>query len=115
MWELHELILWLRAVADATPNRPDDFQALEPNLRFKREGTGDNGRIDAYFTWEALPSCYVEVSDRVNPFVITFTPGVAGLRYFADGLEEALHQFPLRIAEEDGPARRFQDWLKTQE
>lgn len=101
--ELQELIRWLRAVADADPSRTDGFESFEQYLSFGRHGVGDAANIDVHFSRESRPPDLDE-TDRLEPFVMMFTPGVAGLHRFADGLEEGLRRFLVREAPKDEAA-----------
>ena len=101
-WELRELSEWLRALADGASGVPQVFLGIEPNLNFEAEGKGESTLLRVFFEQGFRPPG-VEIGGQG---VIEFTPGAEALRRFADELEETLRTFPIRVVEEDGPARR---------
>ena len=102
-WEIRGLFEWLRALADGASGVLQAFQGTEPNLSFEAEGKGESTRLRALFEQEFRPPG-VEIGGQA---VIEFTPGAEALRRFADELEEMLGTFPIRVVEEDGPARHY--------
>jgi hypothetical protein len=102
--EVTGLIAWIRALADAQPDAGDDFGTVEPNLQFEASGRGDETCLKVFFSHEFHPEWAAWIQDRrehgrlydLSDAVLALTPGIAGLRDFADQLEHELTQCPER-------------------
>src|SRR5260221_11411243 len=103
-FELHNLIQWLRVIADGISDAGDEFLLFEQGLFLKRSGFGDSVCIDVHIGHELLPP---DLKKLGKAYVISFSPEVPAIRNFADGLEEMLRMFPVRAVEKDGGAQRW--------
>jgi hypothetical protein len=66
-WDLQRLVNWLRALSDLSPDVPDVYASLEPNLQLEtRRGEG-GVRLRAAFSQEFMPP--------TGDSWIEFTPG----------------------------------------
>jgi hypothetical protein len=105
-WDLHRLINWLRAAADAElwTQPMDIYSGLEPSLQFEAR-VNKTTKIRALFTDQFAPP-------TGRPW-IDFIPGPTALQRFADALEHTSASFPIRVVEASGPALHYRGQLTS--